>query len=432
MVLSIDFAQDANLQAKIKVIGVGGAGGNAINTMIESGLEGVEFIAANTDVQSLHRNLAPEKIQIGTTVTRGLGAGGKPEIGRKSALEDVQKVSEILQGADMVFITAGMGGGTGTGAAPIISQIARDQGALTVAVVTKPFVFEGSQRSRYAEAGLEELTDSVDTVITIPNEKLVNLAEDNLSALEAFKRTDDVLVQAVRGISDLIVNTGMINVDFADVKTIMSATGRALMGTGYGRGEHRAQDAAQLAINSPLLDDISVEGATGILINFTAGADIKLKEIHEAASVIRERADNEAHIIFGLVTDESMADMVKVTVIATGFDMRRSASLASGSRYAHHAISVPTSCTGRPSNVGIAASELKGHSFSSVALSRPRPEKRDVIANPLRRPSERPQQVSLPVVNPVRAFGATAISDEHVLEIPAFMRKNGANPNIEE
>jgi len=432
MVLSIDFAQDANLQAKIKVIGVGGAGGNAINTMIESGLEGVEFMAANTDVQSLHRNLAPEKIQIGTTVTRGLGAGGKPEIGRKSALEDVQRISEVVQGADMVFITAGMGGGTGTGAAPIISQIARDQGALTVAVVTKPFQFEGSQRSRNAETGLEELTESVDTVITIPNEKLVNLAEDSLSVLEAFKRTDDVLVQAVRGISDLIVNTGMINVDFADVKTIMSATGRALMGTGYGRGEQRAYEAAQLAVNSPLLDDISVEGATGILINFTAGADIRLKEIHEAASLIRESADQDAHIIFGLVTDESMSDMVKVTVIATGFDMRRSLAVSSGIRHAQHAVAAQTPGGVRSCNVPIGASELKGHAFSSVALSRPKPEKRDVIANPPRRPSERAQQIAMPMNRGIRAFGATAMNDEQVLEIPAFMWKNGANPGVEE
>jgi cell division protein FtsZ len=250
--------------------------------------------------------------------------------------------------------------------------------------------------------------------------------------LEAFKRTDDVLVQAVRGISDLIVNTGMINVDFADVKTIMSATGRALMGTGYGRGEQRAYEAAQLAVNSPLLDDISVEGATGILINFTAGADIKLKEIHEAASLIRERADQEAHIIFGLVTDEEMADMVKVTVIATGFDMRRSLAVSSSIRHAQNSGAAHMPGTVRSINAPNAASEFKSQAFSSVALSRPKPEKRDVIANPLRRPSERAQQVAMPAIPGVRAFGATAINDEQVLDIPAYMRKNGANPGIEE
>jgi cell division protein FtsZ len=432
MALSIDFAQDAKLQAKIKVIGIGGAGGNAINTMIESGLEGVEFIAANTDAQALQRNLAPEKVQLGTTVTRGLGAGGKPEVGRKSALEDVQRISEVLQNTDMVFITAGMGGGTGTGAAPIISQIARDQGALTVAVVTKPFEFEGQQRFRNASGGLEELTDSVDTVITIPNQKLVTLAEDDITMMDAFKRADDVLVQAVRGISDLIITTGMINVDFADVRAIMSATGRALMGTGFGRGEHRAHDAAQVAINSPLLDDISVEGATGILINFTAGPDIKLREINEAASLIREAADREANIIFGLVTDESMADTVKVTVIATGFDLRRSVNAAGVIQQGHQAVMMPQRGSVRPP--AMSAPEFKPHSINPVAIPhpQPRPEKRDVIANPYRRPSERPQQVTLPSVNTVRAFGPTAIIDEETLNIPAFQRKNSANQRQEE
>jgi cell division protein FtsZ len=432
MTLSIDFSQDANLHAKIKVVGIGGAGGNAINTMIESGLEGVEFIAANTDAQALQRNLAPEKIQIGTTVTRGLGAGGKPEIGRKSALEDVQRISEVLQNTDMVFITAGMGGGTGTGAAPIISQIARDQGALTVAVVTKPFEFEGQQRFRNASGGLEELTDSVDTVITIPNQKLVTLAEDDISMMDAFKRADDVLVQAVRGISDLILTTGMINVDFADVRAIMSATGRALMGTGYGRGEHRAHDAAQVAINSPLLDDISVEGATGILINFTAGPDIKLREINEAATLIREAADREANIIFGLVTDETMADTVKVTVIATGFDLRRTVNAGGVVQHGHQAVMMPQRGTVRPP--AMSAPEFKQHSLSSVASShlQLKPEKRDVIANPFRRPSERPQQVPLPSVNTVRAFGPTAMIDEETLNIPAYQRKNSANQRPEE
>ncbi|MFI5308703.1 MAG: cell division protein FtsZ, partial [Polyangiales bacterium] len=270
MAISIEFADDAELQARIKVVGVGGGGGNAVNTMIQAGLEGVEFIVANTDTQALAQSLAPEKIALGGGLTRGLGAGAQPEIGRKAALEDAKRIAEALQGADMVFVTAGMGGGTGTGAAPIISQIARDQGALTVAVVTKPFGFEGRRRMQNALNGLEELGGSVDTIITIPNEKLLELSEDDMAMLDAFRRADDVLLQAVRGISDLIVHTGTINVDFADVKTIMSATGRALMGTGYGRGDNRALEAAEIAVNSPLLDDISIQGATGILINFTA------------------------------------------------------------------------------------------------------------------------------------------------------------------
>ncbi|MFW5899371.1 MAG: cell division protein FtsZ, partial [Jiangellaceae bacterium] len=320
MAISIEFADDAELHARIKVVGVGGSGGNALNTMISSGLEGVEFIAANTDAQALDGNLAPSKIQLGPQLTKGLGAGGNADVGRKAALEDVQRITDSIAGADMVFVTAGMGGGTGTGAAPIISQIAKDQGALTVGVVTKPFLFEGRRRSKNAETGIAELTDSVDSIITIPNQKLMALGDDDISMLDAFQRADDVLLQAVRGISDLIVNAGMINVDFADVKTIMSCIGRALMGTGYGKGDNRAVEAAEMAINSPLLDDVQVEGATGILINFTAGPDIKLKEINEAASLVQQAAHEEANIIFGVVTDPDVTDVVKVTVIATGFE----------------------------------------------------------------------------------------------------------------
>ncbi|MBC7174281.1 MAG: cell division protein FtsZ, partial [Polyangiaceae bacterium] len=327
MGISIEFADDAELHARIKVVGVGGSGGNALNTMITSGLDGVEFIAANTDAQALESNLAPTKIQLGPQLTKGLGAGGNPDIGRKSALEDVQRISEALAGADMVFVTAGMGGGTGTGAAPIIAQVAKDQGALTVGVVTKPFVFEGRKRARNAENGTLELMAAVDSIITIPNQKLLDLGDDDLTMLDAFQRADDVLLQAVQGISDLIVNAGMINVDFADVKTIMSKTGRALMGTGYAKGERRALEAAEIAISSPLLDDISVNGATGILINFTAGPDIKLREINEAAQLIQTAAHEDAEIIFGVVTDPDMNDIVKVTVIATGFDALDAAHL---------------------------------------------------------------------------------------------------------
>ncbi|MCX7808896.1 MAG: cell division protein FtsZ, partial [Deltaproteobacteria bacterium] len=289
----IQFTEDTHeMQARIKVIGVGGGGGNALNTMIQSGLEGVEFIAANTDMQALEANLAPIKIQLGQTLTRGLGAGANPEIGRRSALEEKERIQEVLQGADMVFVTAGMGGGTGTGAAPVIAQIARELGALTVAVVTRPFLFEGKRRMKNAEAGIAELAANVDTIITIPNQKLLGLDAD-LSILEAFRRADDVLVQAVRGISDLITQSGIVNVDFADVKTIMQGQGRALMGTGYGKGERRALDAVEMAINSPLLDDVSIQGAMGILLNFTAGPDIRLKEINEAASLVHQAAHED-------------------------------------------------------------------------------------------------------------------------------------------
>jgi cell division protein FtsZ len=321
MSFSIEFADDAQqYQARIKVVGVGGSGGNAINTMIHFGLEGVQFISVNTDAQALNSNAAAEKIYIGQNVTRGLGAGADPERGRKAALEDVTRLKEALEGADMVFVTAGMGGGTGTGAAPIIAQLAREIGALTVGVVTKPFVFEGRKRSRQAELGLKALGEHVDTLITIPNEKLMTLADDDLTFVEAFRKADEVLFQAVRGISDLITLDGIVNVDFADVRTVMNSMGRALMGTGLAKGEARARIAAEQAITSPLLDEISVEGATGVLINIVGGPDMKMKEIQEAASLVQEQAHEEANIIFGASIDESMGDALKVTVIATGFD----------------------------------------------------------------------------------------------------------------
>ena len=320
MSFSIEFADETRAyQARIKVIGVGGSGGNAINTMIHFGLEGVEFITVNTDAQALNSNSAAEKISIGQNVTRGLGAGADPERGRKAALEDVQRLKDIVQGADMVFVTAGMGGGTGTGAAPVIAQLAREAGALTVGVVTKPFAFEGRQRSRRAEAGLAALSEHVDTLITIPNEKLMLLADDDLTFVEAFRKADEVLFQAVRGISDLITLDGIVNVDFADVRTVMAGMGRALMGTGCAKGEGRARLAAEQAVQSPLLDNISVEGATGVLINVVGGPDMKMKEIQEAASLIQEQAHEDANIIFGASIDENMADTLKVTVIATGF-----------------------------------------------------------------------------------------------------------------
>jgi cell division protein FtsZ len=321
MGFSIEFAEETQqYQARIKVVGVGGSGGNAINTMIQFGLEGVEFIAVNTDAQALNANLAPIKIPIGQAVTKGLGAGADPERGRKSALEDVNRLKEALVGADMVFITAGMGGGTGTGAAPVIAQLAREEGALTVGVVTKPFVFEGRQRSRRAELGLATLGDHVDTLITIPNQKLITLSDEELTFVEAFRKADEVLFQAVQGISDLITQEGIVNVDFADVRAVMDNMGRALMGTGCARGEGRARLAAEQAITSPLLDDISVEGATGVLINIVGGPDMKMREIEEAATLIQEQAHEDANIIFGASIVEGMADMIKVSVIATGFN----------------------------------------------------------------------------------------------------------------
>src|SRR5215471_7199658 len=304
----------------IKVIGVGGGGGNAVNTMIEAGVEGVDFIVSNTDCQVLEASMAGVKVHLGKNLTRGLGAGANPEIGRAAALEDASRVAESLQGADMVFVTAGMGGGTGTGAAPVIAQVARDLGALTVGVVTKPFAFEGSQRKKKAMAGINELAKSVDALIVIPNDRLVSLAGMKMTLKEAFGMVDNVCLNAVRGISDLVIAPGLINVDFADVRTIMTGMGRALMGTGRGHGDKRAVEAAQQAISSPLLEDVSINGATGILLNITGGPDLTLAEMNEACSLIAEAADPDANIIFGSVIDAHAGDTVRITVIATGFN----------------------------------------------------------------------------------------------------------------
>jgi cell division protein FtsZ len=306
--------------AKIKVIGVGGGGSNAVNTMISSHLEGVEFIAVNTDLQALGLSLAPQKVQIGSQITKGLGAGANPNIGREAALEDTEKIRELLAGADMVFVTAGMGGGTGTGAAPVIAHIAKELGALTVAVVTRPFSFEGSKRAQRAEEGLHELKLNCDTLIVIPNQKILGLVDKNTPLTSAFKIADDVLHQAVHGIADLITTPGLINVDFADVRTIMSYNGRAVMGMGRGTGTNRAIEAAQRAIASPLLDEGTVEGAKGILINITGGPDLSLHEVEEATSIIQRGSDPEANIIFGAVINEAVSEEIVVTVIATGFE----------------------------------------------------------------------------------------------------------------
>jgi cell division protein FtsZ len=336
--------------------------------MINFGLEGVEFIVVNTDAQALSSNMAPLKLPIGANVTRGLGAGADPEKGRKAALEDVTRLKESIQGADMVFVTAGMGGGTGTGAAPVIAQLAREEGCLTVGVVTKPFFFEGKQRARRAELGLAMLAEHVDTLITIPNQKLLSLGDEDLSFVDAFRKADEVLYQAIKGISDLITQNGIVNVDFADVKTVMSNMGRALMGTGCAKGQGRARLAAEMAITSPLLDDISVEGATGVLINIVGGPDMRMREIEEAATLVQEQAHEDANIIFGATVDENMGDMIKVTVIATGFD--------------HVVAEVPQQLasvsSGRPTNLSSPLSMAGGAPSGRPSMSQPAPSRQQV------------------------------------------------------
>ncbi len=316
----IEFESNNEYSANIKVIGVGGGGGNAVNAMVRSNIQGVEFIQANTDIQALDASPCQHKIRMGTELTRGLGAGSKPETGKMAAEESREHLYDILEGSDMVFLTAGMGGGTGTGATPVIAEIAREVGALTVGVVTKPFLFEGSRRQSQAEDGIQELKDSVDTLIVIPTQKLLSFIGKQTSLTTAFSQVDDILRQSVCSISDLIVIPGLINLDFADVKTIMCGMGKALMGGGIASGENRAIEAAQRAISSPLLDEASVEGARGILINITGGEDLTLHDVNEAAMLIQKSAHEDAHIIFGAVVDKSMKEEMRVTVIATGFE----------------------------------------------------------------------------------------------------------------
>jgi len=377
---------DEQLSAKIKVIGLGGGGSNAVNRMITSRSGGVIFVVANTDAQALRASPVPLKLQLGGKLTGGLGAGSDPDVGRRAANEDREILQQTLSGADMIFITAGMGGGTGTGAAPIVAALAKEIGALTVAVVTKPFNFEGNRRIRQAEAGILELRGIVDTLITIPNQRLLAVVEKGTPLQEAFKVADSVLQQAVQGISDLILVPGLINLDFADVRTIMSGMGLALMGAGVARGEHRAIDAAQKAIASPLLEETSIEGARGVLINITGGPDLTLHEVNEAASAVAEAAHEDANIIVGAVVDESLSEEIRVTVIATGFEDRR--SLVAPLAAVPAAAAAPTSRT-----VDIKA--YRGGERSS----------------PWRRPR----------VDGVRVEGADALGDD--LDIPAFLRR---------
>jgi cell division protein FtsZ len=356
--------------AKIKVFGIGGGGGNAVNTMIRANLEGVEFITANTDVQALRFSLAQQNIQIGKELTKGLGAGADPDVGRDAALEDRRDIETVLKDADMVFITAGMGGGTGTGGAAVIAQIARELGALTVAVVTKPFHFEGKRRRKHAELGIARLRESVDTLITIPNQRLLQIATPDLSMIDAFKMADNVLVNAVRGISDIINIPGTVNVDFADVKTVMSNMGHSLMGIGHASGPNRAAEAARMAISSPLLEDIDIQGATGILINITAGSSITLMEVNEACSIIQDSAHEDANIIFGAVIDENLGEAIRVTVIATGFPVDSSTEETSAPSIV------------RPVHTKIFSPDYATGGFSGAPVSRPVPENHATPAAP--------------------------------------------------
>jgi cell division protein FtsZ len=407
--IRIHFNEELLNSAKIKVIGVGGGGGNAVNRMIESRLEGVEFVVANTDLQALKGSKAPVKIQLGVKLTNGLGAGANPEVGRKAALEDADKIIEALEGADMVFVTTGLGGGTGTGAAPIIASLASEMGALTVAVVTKPFAFEGKRRQGQAERGLQELIDSVDTTVVIPNEKLLAVAKD-AGFFESFRVADDILRQAVQGISDIIMIPGIINRDFADVKTIMADMGYAVMGTARAKGDARATAAAQAAIASPLLEAGAIDGARGILINITGSSSLKLAEVNEASTIIQSAAHEDANIIFGAVLDEKMKDAVKITVIATGFKTNQPQRKDRAVSSAQSAISASrtASAYSQQSSPSFAA-RSNGNGHGVVATPR--------TVYPIR---ERPSLESAK-----EAVKGTVEADD--LDVPAFIRKRAEN-----
>jgi cell division protein FtsZ len=399
--IRISFHEETRNDANIKVIGVGGGGGNAVNRMIDAGVEGIEFIVANTDLQALRLSRAAMKIQLGVKLTNGLGAGANPEVGRKAALEDSDKIIEALEGADMVFVTTGLGGGTGTGAAPIIASLASEMGALTVAVVTKPFGFEGKRRMSQAANGLAELIDSVDTTIVIPNEKLLAVA-DNAGFFESFKVADDILRQAVQGISDIITIPGIINRDFADVKAIMAGMGYAVMGTASARGERRALEAAQRAIASPLLEAGAIDGARGILINITGSSSLKLSEVNEASTIIQSAAHEDANIIFGAVLDEKMKDMVKITVIATGFK------------------------TDAPQR------RERGLSSAASAISRQRVTSNFSMSEPSPMLSDMEQEEEMRPASPSRVMAAEVPRTPMIpnfepedLDVPTFLRKRG-------
>jgi cell division protein FtsZ len=416
--LRLTLDPDARRGAKIKVVGVGGGGSNAVNRMVEVGLGGVEFIVANTDVQALDHNRAAIKVQIGHKLTKGLGAGADPNVGRQAALEDTDTIIHALSGADMIFVTTGLGGGTGTGAAPVIASLASELGALTIAVVTKPFKFEGRKRAMQAEAGLEALRDCVDTVITIPNERLLSLIDRRTSLTEAFTMADDVLRQAIQGISDLILVPGLINLDFADVKTIMSGMGVAMMGTGIAEGEGRAMSAAQKAVSSPLLEDGSVNGARGVIINVTGGPDMSLMEVNEASCVIQEAAHEDANIIFGAVVDPQLEGKLKITVIATGFDRK-----GAGRGVPAAAVQTPVDLSNYTAHLNAAAANAAEVAERAAAQPISGFVPPPIMVN--RRPA---LELSLPLAASHRDT-AEGSPDEHGLEIdspldvPAFLRR---------
>ena len=412
---------ESNKGARIKVVGVGGGGGNAVNRMVEVGLNGVEFIVANTDRQALDFNRAGVKVQIGSRLTKGLGAGADPNVGRQAALEDTDTLIQSLSGADMIFVTTGLGGGTGTGAAPVIASLASELGALTIAVVTKPFRFEGRKRALQAEAGLEALRECVDTVITIPNERLLSIVDRRTSLNDAFMLADDVLRQAIQGISDLILVPGLINLDFADVKTIMSGMGVAMMGTGMAEGDNRAMQAAQKAISSPLLEDSTVTGARGVIINVTGGPDLSLVEVNEASCVIQEAAHEDANIIFGAVIDPSLTGKVKITVIATGFDSRAGRSVPAA------ASSTPVELSSYTQHAHTQHAHRGGDAVPAQALAR----SASTGGQPSMTVSRRPSVDVLPRVAHAAgqpnadSLAANAADIASELDIPAFLRRQG-------
>ncbi|HEY2925152.1 MAG TPA: cell division protein FtsZ [Candidatus Eisenbacteria bacterium] len=396
------------LGASIKVIGVGGAGGNAVNRMIESGLNGVEFIAANTDAQVLDQSFSPRKLQLGAGVTKGLGSGANPNVGRDAAEEDEAQIAQALEGADMVFVTAGMGGGTGTGAAPVVARIARAQGALTVAVVTRPFEFEGRRRMQLAEDGLRELRERVDTLIVIPNQRLLTIVDRTTPLKEAFRVADQVLHHATKGISDLITVPGLVNLDFADVKTVMAERGNALMGAGHATGPNRAYEAAQSAVSSPLLDDVSISGAEALLVNVTGGESMTLHEINEAVTVVVDAAGHDANVIFGAVIDEHMGDGLSITVIATGFGKGESKQRPMGVPAAAHGPQ-PRIYEMEPRERAVRPAVVRSPLEESL------PEEEGAVA------AARPGYRMAPA-SPRRPFGGRSITRDN-MDVPAFMRK---------
>jgi cell division protein FtsZ len=421
--LRLTLDPDARRGARIKVVGVGGGGSNAVNRMVEVGLSGVEFIVANTDVQALDHNRAGVKVQIGHKLTKGLGAGADPNIGRQAALEDTDTIIHALAGADMIFVTTGLGGGTGTGAAPVIASLASELGALTIAVVTKPFKFEGKKRAMQAEAGLEALRDCVDTVITIPNERLLAIIDRKTSLTEAFTMADDVLRQAIQGISDLILVPGLINLDFADVKTIMSGMGVAMMGTGIAEGEGRAMLAAQKAVSSPLLEDGSVNGARGVIINVTGGPDMSLIEVNEASCVIQEAAHEDANIIFGAVVDPNLDGRVKITVIATGFDRPGSSRSVPAA-----ALQTPVDLSNYTAHLNAAASQAAAAEASAASVSQP---VASFTPPPITVTRRAPLELSLPLATTARQAASPdersldlhSLDLDSPLDVPAFLRR---------